>query len=282
MTVTEDFLTRLNIQNIHDVVPVRGGDINEAYSLYSGTQHYFLKVQKQHPASFFDVEIAGLTALSQVVRTPKVIANGEIRGDAYLILEWIDRGKSDQGALGRTVANLHQKKSDNGLFGFDVDNLNDTVPKHNDWQKSWAEFFVTQRLDPLMAQAKKQNSWLTQRGNHYEQLRETILQDDHAQTVQPSLLHGDLWSGNFMFDRLGTPILIDPNSFYGDREYDIAISQVFSGFKPAFYESYEAAYPLDSGFQTRANWYKFYYILMHFVRFGDIYAPRVDRLLATF
>lgn len=85
-----------------------------------------------------------------------------------------------------------------------------------------------------------------------------------------------------MFNDQGKPVFIDPNVFYGDREYDLAISRVFAGFSPSFYDQYMQEWPLDVGWQKRERWYEFYYILMHFTRFGDIYAPRMNKLLTSF
>ncbi|MBS9334535.1 fructosamine kinase family protein [Fructobacillus sp. M1-13] len=275
-----DFLSRLNLQDPHDLRPVSGGDVNLAYSLYSGNDRYFLKVQPYQDRHFFDSEVASLKALQKHVTVPKVMKQGEIQGFAYLLLSWVKSGPSNQGDLGRALAVLHQTKG--SQFGFNLSNDYDFVPKDNTWSDSWGEFFVHQRLEPLMKQAIKKGFWLSQRGDHFEHLKQAILSDAHVQNVKPSLLHGDLWAGNFMFDEKGQPVFIDPNAFYGDREYDLAVSAVFPGFSQDFYEAYQKAYPLDEGYQERFKWYEFYYILMHFVRFGDIYAPRLNRLLLQF
>lgn len=280
MDLGNDFVTRLGLEKPHDLEKVRGGDINEAFSIYSNNQRYFLKIQQNAQASFFDHEVAGLKALGEEVTVPAVLAQGKLQGHAYLVLTWINQGNGSQQELAKSLVKMHQATAPK--FGFDSDNLVDFVPKNNTWQSSWAEFFVKQRLDPLMAQAQKNNFWLTQRGDHYSNLRETILNDNHAQTVQPSLLHGDFWAGNFMFNDQGKPVFIDPNVFYGDREYDLAISRVFAGFSPSFYNQYMQEWPLDDGWQKREKWYEFYYILMHFTRFGDIYAPRMNKLLTSF
>ncbi|GMA69258.1 aminoglycoside phosphotransferase [Leuconostoc litchii] len=280
MNLGKDFISRLGLEAPHDVQKVRGGDINEAFSLYSNNKRYFLKIQQKSAASFFDHEVAGLNALSEVVTVPRALTQGQIKGNAYLMLSWINQGNGLQQDLARELVKLHQKTTDK--FGFDSDNLVDFVPKNNTWKKTWAEFFVEQRLDPLMAQARKNNFWLTQRGDHYSNLRKKILNDIHAQSVRSSLLHGDFWAGNFMFNETGQPIFIDPNVFYGDREYDIAISKVFPGFDSSFYETYMKEWPLDKGWQERMRWYEFYYILMHFIRFGDLYAPRLNKLLTSF
>ncbi|GAP00136.1 fructosamine kinase family protein [Fructobacillus ficulneus] len=278
--VNQEFITRLNIQDPHGLKSVRGGAGSSTYSLYSGHRRYFLKVQPNQSSQYFDHEIASLQALSQHVTVARVAKVGEIQGNAYLLLEWISTGTGDQSSLGQTVAKLHRAKGQ--AFGFSKNSSYDYFPKDNTWSNSWAEFFVHQRLEPLMAYAQKNTLWLNQRGNHFDNLKQTILNDVHARQVEPTLLHGDLWAGNFMFDDSNQPVLIDPSSFYGDREYDIAVSQVFPGFNEDFYSSYQADYPLEDGYQDRFKWYEFYYVLLHFIRFGDIYAPRLNKLLVSF
>ncbi|CAK8054166.1 fructosamine kinase family protein [Eupransor demetentiae] len=278
--VNQDFVSRLGLQDPHNLKSVSGGDINLAYSLYSGDLRLFLKVQPHHDASFFDSEVASLKALGQYVRVPEVIKQGELGDNAYLILSWIERGQGDQADLGKMMANLHSHHGQR--FGFEISNTVDYVPKDNTWNDNWADFFIEQRLKPLMKQAQKKAFWLTQRGDHFANLIKTIQNDEHANSVKPSLLHGDFWGGNFMFDQSGQPVLYDPNAFYGDREYDIAVSTVFPGFNKDFYDAYQATYPMDEGWQDRMKWYEFYYVMMHFVRFGDIYAPRLNKLLISF
>ncbi|GAP02700.1 fructosamine-3-kinase [Fructobacillus pseudoficulneus] len=275
-----DFITRLNLQDPHDVKTVSGGDVNKTYSLYSGMQRYFLKVQPGQSKDYFDHEIASLKALSQAVRVPKVMKQGEIQGNAYLLMDWVPAGTGNQETLGQKLADLHRVKGK--AFGFEMNSDYDNVPKDNTWSSSWGEFFVKQRLEPLMTVAQKKALWLSQRGDHFENLKKTIMADEHVRQVEPTLLHGDLWAGNFMFDNDDEPVFIDPNSFYGDREFDLAVTKVFPGFNDDFYRAYQAAYPLEDGYQDRFKWYEFYYILMHFVRFGDIYAPRLNKLLISF
>ncbi|MDF7636902.1 fructosamine kinase family protein [Leuconostocaceae bacterium ESL0958] len=279
--VNQDFLSRLNLQQPHGLKQVTGGDINLAYSFYAnGQHHYFLKVQPNQDRHFFDLEVASLRALGQEVAVPAVVKQGECKGAGYLLLEWVNQGSGDQADLGRAVAQLHRAHAQQ--FGFDCDQKTDLVPKDNHWQDSWAEFFIKQRLEPMMVAARNRGFWLTQRGDHFENLKAAIRQDDHVQAVQPSLLHGDLWAGNYLFDETGQPLLIDPVAFYGDREFDIAVSTVFPGFGSAFYQAYQESYPLAPGYEERLRWYAFYYLLMHYVRFGDIYAPRLNQLLISF
>ncbi|MDF7626921.1 fructosamine kinase family protein [Lactobacillaceae bacterium L1_55_11] len=275
--ITTSFLNQLDLPDIEKVQAVSGGDINLAFSLYSEGQRYFLKVQPNQPASFFDSEIAGLEALGAVVRVPEVVGHGEADGHAFLILKWIDTGTGDQADLGAMVAKLHHHHGQE--FGFSVSNMHDKVPKDNTFQDSWPRFFIEQRLKPLLKLGLERSPWLKQYQDRFEALFETIENDQHSQNVTPSLLHGDLWAGNFMFNSNHQPVLIDPNAFYGDREYDLAITAVFGGFDDTFYEAYAKNYPLDAGWLERMGWYQLYYILMHYVRFGGPYQGRLEQML---
>ena len=117
---------------------------------------------------------------------------------------------------------------------------------------------------------------------HYHRLRQQLLQDSHMHTVKPSLLHGDLWSGNYLFDTTGTPVLIDPDVFYGDREMDLAMTTIFGGFDADFYQAYQTVYPFAPGMQTRLPSYQLYYLLAHLNLFGETYGPAVDRILMQY
>ncbi|BDZ31014.1 hypothetical protein MH1LPH_14800 [Lactiplantibacillus brownii] len=164
-------------------------------------------------------------------------------------------------------------------FGLANDFTLGKIPKYNQWQTNWATFYTQQRLDVLVKLAVQHGLWSAQRDQHFQRLRVQIMADKHMQKVQPSLLHGDLWSGNVMFTADGTPALIDPDIFYGDREMDLAMTTIFGGFDADFYAGYQAVLPLDSGNQARLPLYQLYYLLAHLNLFGETYGPAVDRIL---
>lgn len=262
------------------VVPVRGGDINLAFRLETATQTYFIKVQPHQPASYFAHEQAGLLALSQAVNVPQPLASGVLDDHAYLILNWLDQGAGDQFALGQAVARLHQITNDQ--FGFATDHTTKVLTKNNHWNADWGDFYRHQRLAPEVAAAKAQGVWNDWRDQHYQRMVAAFAHYYQIHPVQPSLLHGDLWAGNFLFTSNGTPTLIDPDALFGDREFDLAMTTIFGGFEPAFYQGYQSVWPLAPSFETRLPWYQFYYLAMHLILFGESYGPSVDQILQQY
>lgn len=277
MQLSSSWLAQLPLTAIQSVTPVSGGDINAAFEVRTAREHYFLKVQPQRGGAFFSHEVDGLTQLGGIVTTPTVIASGTIDGDSYLLLNWLPTGQGQQLALGQAVARVHQQHAPQ--FGLNHDFLLGKLPKYNHWQSNWATFYTEQRLDVLVKLAQQHHLWSRERDHHYRQLRQQILSDPHMQSVQPSLLHGDLWSGNYLFSSDGTPVLIDPDIFYGDREMDLAMTTIFGGFDADFYQGYQQVYPFAPGMQARLPKYQLYYLLAHLNLFGETYGPAVDRIL---
>lgn len=277
MQLTTKWLAQLPLNKITRAIPVSGGDINAAFRIETADQSYFLKVQPQRDERFFAHEIAGLCLLGAVITTPQVIATGTIDGDGYLLLSWLDSGTGSQYALGQAVAAVHQQHQ--SQFGLDHDFTFGKLPKINHWQSDWATFYTEQRLDVLVKLASQHHLWSTNRERHYQRLRQELLADPYMHQVQPSLLHGDLWSGNYLFTSTGTPALIDPDVFYGDREMDLAMTTIFGGFDEDFYRGYQAAYPLAPGSQQRLPRCQLYYLLAHLNLFGETYGPAVDHIL---
>ncbi|UQS86527.1 fructosamine kinase family protein [Nicoliella spurrieriana] len=277
--LTSDWLAQLPVANINHFEPVSGGDINESYAISDGTHKYFMKVQPGRGKQFFAHEVEGLKLLSQAANTPEVVAFGEINGDGYLILKWLDQSSGSQFELGQMLARVHQIHRDQ--FGLDHDFTVGKIPKHNQWQSKWQTFYVEQRLKPLIELAKQKQRWNKNRSQHMSNMIEQINEYYANQPVTPSLLHGDLWSGNFTFSN-GKPYLIDPDVFFGNREFDIAVTTVFGGFSQEFYSGYNSIYPLKKGVEKRLGWYRSYYLLVHLVLFGETYGPALDNVLEPF
>ncbi|WP_056941764.1 fructosamine kinase family protein [Secundilactobacillus kimchicus] len=275
--LSDEFLAQLPLSGISAVQPVSGGDINQAFRVVTRDGPYFLLVQPDTPQSFYAHEVEGLNLIGQVARVPQVIATGDIAGDAYLILEWLDSGQGQQADLGRLVATMHAVHNDQ--FGFDHDVLTGKLPKYNTWQTNWGDFFVNQRLNVLAKRASQSGLWSASRQQHLDQLTKKILAYYQDHPSVPSLLHGDLWAGNYMFTKTGEPALIDPDVFYGDREFDIAVTTVFGGFSRDFYTAYQQQYPLPAGYEDRLPWYQLYYLMAHLNLFGESYGGAVDRIL---
>lgn len=281
MTVDQEWLKQLPIDKLTTCRPVSGGDINEAYQLTTADhQRYFMKVQPGHPSSYFDHEVSGLRAIGRVITTPVPQFQGQIKGDAYLVLNWLDSGRGAQYALGQAVATMHSQHADR--FGFVDNHETGTIKKDNSWNDSWADFYLHQRLEPEVAAAKQQGRWSRWRQEHFAGLCRRFADYYADHPVIPSLLHGDLWAGNYMLLADGTPALIDPDAVYGDPEFDLAMTTVFGGFEPAFYQGYASVLPLADGLDDRLPWYRFYYLCMHLVLFGEMYGGAVDSILAGY
>lgn len=279
--LNQAWFAQLPFKKLDSFQPVSGGDINESYRIEADGQSFFIKIQPNQPATYFQHEINGLKAIGKVTNTPTPLHNGVIDGNAYLVLNWLNESAGSQAALGRAVATMHQQESANGQFGFVDNHRTKALVKDNSWNRSWADFYVNQRLLPEVKVAAERGRWNRWRQEHFDQLVKqfTAYYQEHA--VKPSLLHGDLWAGNFMFAN-DEPYLIDPDAVYGDREFDLAMTTVFGGFDQEFYQAYAAQYPFTPGINDRLPWYRFYYLCMHLVLFGESYGGAVDRILSQY
>ncbi len=280
MQINQNWLKQLPIKNIISCQSVRGGDINLAYKIVTPQQQYFMKVQPKHSAKYFDHEKRGLKEIAQAgVNTLTPIHSGQIEGDAYLLLNWLDADVDSQRDLGYEVAKLHMKHNDQ--FGFGDKYETKILKKDNQWNSSWADFYLNQRVMPEVNYAKKVGRWNDFREHHFQNMMENFLDYYSKNQVLPSLCHGDLWFGNVMFAN-GKPYLIDPDAVYADREFDLAMTTVFGGFNQDFYQAYSEICPFNPGIEKRLPWYRFYYLCMHLDLFGESYGDEVDTILAQF
>lgn len=292
---------------------VGGGSISQALRLRTGRGDYLIKLGGRGRPGFFAAEARGLGLLAGTgaVRVPAVLGfrDAELTTDdrppttgtdadrsvlgrrssavdaSYILLEWLepppaaDRSKAGA-ALGTSLAALHRASAD--AYGLDHDNYIGATHQPNGWRDSWAAFFGEQRLG-FQASLARQNGLLPpERAGRIERLVERLDRwiDDRA--TQPSLLHGDLWGGNFIVGPGGAPALIDPAAYYGDREADLAMTRLFGGFPASFYQAYAAAWPLPAGWQERVELYNLYHLLNHLNLFGGSYAAEVDATLARY
>jgi len=204
-----------------------------------------------------------LKALAAVVRVPRILDHGP----DFILLERLDlRRDGDWAALAQMLAKLHLTTGPR--FGWHRDNWIGATPQINGWRDDWATFFLECRLQPQLDLARKNGFSI--------QFSSTILLNDHR--PKPSLLHGDLWSGNAGFIDEG-PVIFDPAVYYGDREADLAMTELFGGFPREFYASYRNAYPLDAGYEQRKHLYNLYHLLNHLNIFGSGYLAQVQRTL---
>lgn len=279
----------------HEVIAhssIAGGDINRAWRLELGgtngeTENFFVKQNRADRTEMFAAETEGLAELARnpELRIPAVITQGIAGDHAYLVLEYIafGRGSTESAAqLGRGLAAQHRITAPS--FGWQRDNTIGSTPQPNPWAANWIAFYRDQRLgfQLELAQRNGASASLLCAG---EQLQDALPRFFVDYTPQPSLLHGDLWGGNWGTDEHGTPVLFDPAVYYGDREADLAMTELFGGFPSDFYAAYNEAFPLDPGYRQRKDLYNLYHILNHFNLFGGGYADQAlrmtERLLAA-
>jgi fructosamine-3-kinase len=266
--------------------PLTGGCINEAVRLEGTGGDYFVKLNKPGLRDMFAAEAAGLAELraSGTVKVPEPICWGEDGGQSWLVLGYIESGHERSGSstrLGEYLAAMHRCTAER--FGWHRDNHIGRTPQPNTPSPDWTDFYGRQRLGFQLELARDSGapSGLYERG---KRLTERLPAFFSGRLPVPSLLHGDLWGGNWACDTEGNPFIFDPAVYYGDREADIAMTELFGGFDAAFYRAYNGAWPLEPGYEQRKILYNLYHVLNHFNLFGGGYAAQaqamVDNLLA--
>jgi fructosamine-3-kinase len=262
------------------LTPVGGGDINETFAVSDGTRRYFVKANRAARLAMLEAEADALHALSATrsVRVPQPLCSGTAAGQAFLVLEYLDlRGRGDAARLGTQLAQLHRVPQ--SRFGWAHDNWIGSTPQPNGWQPDWIEFWRERRLG-FQLQLAAQNGY----GGALQRDGEALLAGLDAffdgYVPAPSLLHGDLWAGNHGFLADGSPVTFDPATYVGDRECDLAMSELFGGFAPDFYAAYRAAWPLDAGYAVRKSLYNLYHVLNHANLFGGGYVAQAQRMTA--
>ena len=248
---------------------VAGGCIHDCYRVSIGGTTRFLKTNSANYRDAFAAEADGLAALRAAgIRAPEAFSHGVTEGRAYLVLEYLDLGgRQDFAALGRMLASAHRKPG--ARFGWRRDNYIGATPQQNSWSEDWTDFWMERRLRPQVELA---------RGNGFSL---TVPSSKVLEGHQPvaSLLHGDLWSGNAGFTTEG-PVVFDPAVYYGDREADLAMTELFGGFSREFYRAYDEAWPLDEGYERRKPMYNLYHLLNHLNLFGAGYLGQVEATLS--
>lgn len=257
-----------------------GGCINEAYIVGDSCNRFFVKMNSASAYAMFEAEAEALAEIASAnsIRAPEPVAHGVIGSQSYLVLEALEFGSAKPGsweAMGRQLAQLHRSGSER--FGWHRDNVIGSTPQYNQWTEDWPTFFREQRLRPQFELAAR-------KGYRFEQAGELLsrtesLLADHSPA--PSLLHGDLWSGNAGFLSDGTPVIFDPGTYYGDRETDLAFSEFFGGFPTAFYAAYEKEWPLATGYERRKQLYNLYHVVNHANLFGGGYASQAAGMIRS-
>ena len=278
----DEFGSDLQITNSS---PIGGGCINNALRLETNRGAFFLKWnQKFAFPGMLEAEAKGLQILQagMTIKIPDVIVAGESASYQFLVLEFIssiERRSDFWETFGRGLAQLHRLSS--ATFGLDHDNYIGSLPQRNDRATDWKTFFFEKRLYPQLKKAIDTGLLGSQDHRSVERL-EQIFSDifDHE---PPSLLHGDLWSGNFMTGENGEAVILDPAVYYGHREMDLAMSQLFGGFSTQFYEAYQEEFPLSDGLKAeRMDICNLYPLLVHVNLFGSSYATQVQGILTRY
>jgi len=265
---------------------VTGGSINSCYYWPSALGPMFVKVGPRASHTAFTAEADGLGELraARALRVPQVLAVGVADTAAFLALEWIERGAGGAACerrLGEGLAALHAVTT--ARFGWWRDNTIGRTPQANAWSAEWTEFFRERRLRPQLALGERQGfpRRLSERGARLLEAVPALLAGHRPRA---SLLHGDLWGGNWLVAATGEPVFYDPAVYYGDRETDLAMTHLFGGFGAVFYHAYESAAPLPAGAALRTELYNLYHVLNHANLFGGRYAAQaqssIDRLLS--
>lgn len=274
------WIDALPVDGIRSITPVAGGDVNDAYSIETDGEPCFLLVQPGRSAEFYGAEIAGLELFEEAdITAPRVLGSGETGGDAWLLLSYLEEGAGSQRDLGNMVARMHKVHQPAGRFGFDLPHEGGDFSFDEGWTDSWRMLFVDRRMDVLKDMLIGNGQWNGDDEATYMKVRAVILETLDAHTSAPSLLHGDLWAGNYMFLSDGRPALFDPSPLYGDREFDLGATTVFGGFSEDFYDAYDAAYPLGEGAWDRIRFYRLYLLMVHLVKFGGVYKADVDETM---
>ncbi len=257
---------------------IGGGCINSAAKISDGQQIYFVKLNQAARREMFEAEAAGLAELaaSQTIRVPKPLTVGCSGAQSFIVMDYIALGgRTDEAAAGRQLAALHRTtRSD---YGWERDNTIGATPQFNTLDSNWCDFFCKQRLAAQL-QLAAANGYGGRLQRSGEQLLGALsaLLDHHPPA---SLLHGDLWGGNLGYDASGAPVIFDPAVYYGDRETDLAMTELFGGFGARFYAAYREAWPLDAGYKTRKSLYNLYHILNHLNLFGGGYLLQAERMI---
>ena len=259
---------------------VSGGCINTGYKLTDGSRDYFIKLNQASQVAMFEAEALGLKQMweTQTIRVPKAICYGTEGNNCYIVLEWLDLGglSNDKSweDMGRKLAALHryQGKSE---FGWDINNTIGSTPQINTWVADWADFWAEHRIGYQLKLARSRGGTF----NQDDRLLKIIPELLADRQPQPSLVHGDLWGGNASVTVDGEPVIFDPATYWGDREVDIAMTELFGSFPNAFYRGYNEAWPLDDGYKHRKTLYNLYHILNHFNIFGGGYGSQAERMI---
>lgn len=265
---------------------IGGGCINTAIKIRGGGHEYFLKLNTASLLDMFEAEADGLCELAaaKAVRVPQAICTGVSGDQAFIVMEYLSMaGRGDATVMarfGEQLASMHRHTAKQ--FGWHRDNTIGSTRQHNAWQDDWLHFWREERLGFQLQLAGRHG--LSARILHKGEKVQACVADFFDSAPAASVLHGDLWSGNYGISGNGEPVIFDPAVYFGDREADLAMTELFGGFSSDFYAGYNATWALDPGYKQRKTLYNLYHILNHYNLFGGGYGSQaegmIDRLLA--
>jgi len=264
---------------------VGGGCINETYQLKMGAQQFFCKLNSASKfPHLFEKEKTGLEliAAQNIIKTPNVVHCFESGDQQVLLLEWIQEGEKTGSfwkLFGEQLASLHQTSDES--FGLDENNYMGSIPQYNQPTDNWIDFFIQRRLQPLIEKCFHENLLAPKHGSQFEKLYKEISSvfDEHQ---KPSLLHGDLWSGNFMCNQDSKPVLIDTAIYFGHPSADLGMTTLFGGFDSQFYEAYNFHSPFPSKYKEQWKICNLYPLLIHLLLFGKSYLSQIEQTLHSY
>ncbi|MDW3650624.1 MAG: fructosamine kinase family protein [Bacteroidia bacterium] len=260
--------------------PIGGGCIHNAQELLTDRGSYFLKYNHPGALSNFQSEEKGMGILAEAgsIRTPIMMGTGESESHAYLLMEFIQsqsRAADYWEDFGQKLALLHLNSQEK--FGLDHNNFIGALPQSNRPKDSWIDFFIEERIEPMLKEAIRKGAFVESIRSDFENLYQKLPQIFPQES--PSLLHGDLWGGNILTDESGKVCIIDPAVYYGHREMELAFMTLFDSQPLRFYKAYHEVYPLEEGFGDRFEVYNLYPLLVHVNLFGGSYVGSVKRIL---
>lgn len=280
----QSFLSQKLQNPVLEIKSVGGGCINQTYKITTADKYFFCKLNSASKfPHLFEKEKNGLELIQKynVIKTPGIIDYSIIGNEQILTLEWIEEGNRNDEfwkTFGQQLAALHQISTEE--FGLKEDNYMGSVPQINRQEKNWVLFFRANRLEPLVKLCVNKNLLQPKHQEQFEILYQRLLQI--FDNEKPALIHGDLWSGNYMCDKKGMPVLIDPAVYFGHRSVDLAMTTLFGGFHKSFYQAYHHYFPLPENYREQWNACNLYPLLIHLYLFGKSYLSKIEQTLDQF
>ena len=278
-------ISQLTNKEFQTIDAISGGSISSAYLLKWNEGAYFLKTNTNSDAlNMFRAEEKGLQAIeeTQTIAVPKVHYTDVYDGKAFLLMDYVESkpaNTNDYKALGTQLAKLHLNHKD--TFGFTSDNFIGSLPQSNTQHSQWIDFYWHERIEPQLSMAR-QNKLLKENEIIAKKIAISVFEELLGTDVKPSVLHGDLWAGNYLISTDGSPYLIDPATYWGHSMVDIAMSQLFGGFGNEFYTAYHDIIPKTENYNAQIDLYQLYFLLVHLNLFGRSYYGSVSSLLKRY